>query len=86
MEWVFGSLVVGLLAGAVAGRVVQGSGFGCLGNIIVGAIGGLVGGWLFSVLDIQGVGTGFVGSLITATVGAIVFLAALNLVTGRKKK
>ena len=77
MGWI-GWIVLGLLAGAIAGRLVQGRGYGCLGNIVVGLIGSLVGGFLFSRLDVAA-GVGFWGSLVTATVGAIVFLAVLNL-------
>ncbi len=71
-------LLIGLLAGAIAGRLVQGRGFGLLGNIIVGVIGALVGGFLFGALNIN-VSATFWGSLITATVGAIVLLVVLNL-------
>ena len=81
MNWLYWGLI-GLIAGAVAGRIVRGSGFGCLGNIVVGVIGSLVGGWLFNLLQIA-TPFGFWGSLLTATVGAIAFLAALNLVFDR---
>ena len=78
MGWLIG-LIVGALAGGIAGRIVKGRGFGCLGNLIVGIIGGMLGGWLFQQLNIM-VSAGLWGSLVTATAGAVVFLAALNLI------
>jgi uncharacterized membrane protein YeaQ/YmgE (transglycosylase-associated protein family) len=81
--WWIGSLIIGLLAGAIAGRLVEGEGFGCLGNIIVGLIGSLIGGWLFSQLNLSA-GAGFWGSLITATIGAVALLVGINLLTGRR--
>ncbi len=79
MWWLLGALIIGLLAGGIAGRIVEGHGFGCLGNLVVGVIGALVGGFLFSLLDVSA-GGGFLGELITATVGAIALLAVINLI------
>lgn len=81
MSWIYVALV-GLLAGAIAGRLVKGRGFGCLGNIVVGLIGALIGGFLFNEFGL-GSGEGFLGRLVTATVGAVVLLVILNLLTGR---
>lgn len=81
MGWLIGSLIIGLLAGAIAGRIVEGRGFGCLGNIIVGIIGGLLGGWLFRLVGLTP-DVGFWGSLATATVGAVAFLAIVNAIKG----
>lgn len=67
------TLLIGAAAGWLGGQIMQGSGFGILGNIIVGLIGGLIGGYLFSFLGIS-TGGGLTGSLITAAVGAIVLL------------
>ncbi len=53
LNWI-GYLIIGLLAGAIAGRIVQGRGFGLIGNIIVGVIGALVGGFLFQLAGIAG--------------------------------
>ena len=74
-------LIVGGVAGWLAGLIMKGRGFGILGNIIVGIIGGILGGWLFRAAGIGG--EGIVGSLITALVGAIVLLFIIGLI--RKK-
>jgi uncharacterized membrane protein YeaQ/YmgE (transglycosylase-associated protein family) len=75
-------LLVGLIAGAVAGRVVRGRGYGCLVDILVGIAGAFIGGALLGGF-IQGV-AGFWESLVVALIGAIVLLAALNLISGRR--
>jgi len=67
-----GFLVIGGLAGWLAGQFMKGKGFGVMGNIGVGIVGGIIGGFLFGLLGINLHGT--VGSLITATVGAVVLL------------
>jgi uncharacterized membrane protein YeaQ/YmgE (transglycosylase-associated protein family) len=75
-------LVVGLIAGAVAGRVVRGRGFGCLVDIIVGVAGAFIGGILVGYF-VQGV-AGFWESLIVAFIGAVVLLGVLRLLSGSK--
>jgi len=72
-------LLVGLVAGWLAGVLVKGGGFGVIGDIVVGVIGAVLGGWLFSTLG-AAVGGGLVGSIIVATVGAVVLLAIVRLV------
>jgi uncharacterized membrane protein YeaQ/YmgE (transglycosylase-associated protein family) len=72
-------VLIGLAAGWLAGRLVKGSGFGALGDIIVGMFGAVLGGVLFDVLGLSA-GGGRLGSLIIATVGAVVFLLLLRLV------
>jgi uncharacterized membrane protein YeaQ/YmgE (transglycosylase-associated protein family) len=79
---ILGFLVVGLLAGWLAGLVLRGRGFGCLGNVLIGALGGLVGGFLFRLAgpefeELQY--AGFLGSLLTALVGAIVLIFVAGL-------
>ena len=69
-------LLIGLIAGWLAGKVMRGGGFGILGDMIVGVIGALIGGWLFGVLGI-GVG-GLIGAIITAFVGAVILIAILR--------
>jgi uncharacterized membrane protein YeaQ/YmgE (transglycosylase-associated protein family) len=72
-------LIVGAIAGWLAGVVVKGGGFGVLIDIIVGIVGAFIGGWLAGVLGIH-IGSGIVGSIITATVGAIILLFILRLI------
>jgi uncharacterized membrane protein YeaQ/YmgE (transglycosylase-associated protein family) len=72
-------LVVGAIAGWLAGVIVKGYGFGLLGNIVVGVIGSFVGGWLFSRLALFH-GNGLIGSVIGATVGAVLLLLVIRLV------
>jgi len=69
-------ILIGIAAGWLAGQVMKGGGFGLLGDLIVGVIGALVGGFLFGLLGITA--AGLLGDLITATVGAIVLIAALR--------
>ncbi len=77
MEFLY-FLIVGAIAGWLAGQIMKGSGFGLLWNIILGIVGGLVGGWLFGELGISA-GGGLLGSIITSAIGAIVvvFIAGL---------
>jgi uncharacterized membrane protein YeaQ/YmgE (transglycosylase-associated protein family) len=72
-------LLIGALAGWLAGIVVRGGGFGLIGDIVVGVIGSFIGGWLFGLLHIAR-GSGFLGSVIGAFVGAVVLLLILRLV------
>lgn len=73
-------LILGLLAGWLAGVLFRGRGFGCLGNIAVGLVGAVIGGFLFSLLGIPGT-AGFLGSLVIAVVGAGVLLTLANLLS-----
>jgi uncharacterized membrane protein YeaQ/YmgE (transglycosylase-associated protein family) len=70
-------LIIGLVAGWLAGQLTKGGGFGLIGDLIVGVIGALLGGWLFGLLGI--VAGGLIGALITATVGAVVLVLLLRL-------
>jgi uncharacterized membrane protein YeaQ/YmgE (transglycosylase-associated protein family) len=70
-------LLIGLVAGWLAGKVMRGKGYGVLGDIVIGAIGGVVGGWLFGLLGISA--GGLIGALITAFVGAVVLIWLLRL-------
>ena len=71
-------LVVGIVAGWLAGVLVKGGGFGIVGDLVVGVIGAVLGGWLFSTLGASG-GGGLLGSIIVATVGAVVLLFIVRL-------
>lgn len=70
-------LVIGAVAGWIAGLLMRGGGFGLLGNIVVGIIGAFVGGFLFGLLGISA--GGLAGSLITAVAGAAVLLFVVGL-------
>ncbi|MDA8095355.1 MAG: GlsB/YeaQ/YmgE family stress response membrane protein [Betaproteobacteria bacterium] len=72
-------ILIGLVAGWLAGVLVKGGGFGALGDIIVGVIGALIGGYVFSALGAFP-GGGLLGSLIVATVGAVILIVLLRLV------
>jgi len=65
-------LVIGLAAGWLAGQIMKGRGFGLIGNLIVGVIGSVLGGYLFSLIGLGGFG--WLGSLVTALVGAMILL------------
>ena len=69
-------LLIGLLAGWLAGKIMKGRGFGLFGNFAVGVVGALLGGLLFKLLGIAT--TNIIGSLVTAIVGAIVLLAIVS--------
>jgi uncharacterized membrane protein YeaQ/YmgE (transglycosylase-associated protein family) len=71
-------LLIGAVAGWLAGQLMRGGGFGLLGNIVVGIIGAFVGGFLFGLVGLSA-GSGLVGSLITAVVGAAVLLFIVGL-------
>ena len=71
-------IIIGAIAGWLAGQIMKGGGFGLLVNIVLGIIGGAVGGWLFGQLGISA-GGGLSGSLITATVGAVAVLFVAGL-------
>ena len=69
------SIIIGIVAGYLAGKIMRGGGFGVIVNLILGIIGGVLGGWVFSLLGISA--GGILGSLITSTVGAILLLDRL---------
>jgi uncharacterized membrane protein YeaQ/YmgE (transglycosylase-associated protein family) len=72
-------LIVGAIAGWLAGLVVKGGGFGLIGDIIVGIVGALIAGWLLPRLGIF-IGVGFVGDIINAFIGAVILLLIIKLV------
>jgi uncharacterized membrane protein YeaQ/YmgE (transglycosylase-associated protein family) len=72
-------LIVGIVAGWLAGVLVKGGGFGVIGDLVVGAIGAVLGGWLFTTLGASA-GGGLVGSIIVATIGAVVLLLLVRVV------
>lgn len=72
-------LVIGAIAGWLAGVLVKGGGFGLIVDIIVGIVGAFIGGWLAHVLHIS-LGSGWIGSIITAVIGAVILLFIIRLV------
>ncbi len=76
-----GWIIVGLIAGWLAGKVTRGRGFGCFADILLGLVGALLGGWLFSKMGLFG--GGFLFSLAAATVGAVVLVAIARLFSGK---
>jgi uncharacterized membrane protein YeaQ/YmgE (transglycosylase-associated protein family) len=72
-------LIVGAIAGWLAGLIVKGAGFGLIGNIIVGIIGAIVAGWLLPRLGIL-IGGGVIAEIINAAIGAVIVLAILSLI------
>ncbi len=72
-------LIVGGIAGWLAGMVMKGGGFGLIGDIVVGIIGALIAGWLLPQLGII-IGGGFIGAIINAFIGAVILLIILRLV------
>src|SRR6202035_5263988 len=74
-------LIVGIVAGWLAGRVMAGGGFGLIGDLIVGLIGAFIGDWLLPQLGIH-LGTGIIELILNAFIGAVVLLFILRLVSG----
>jgi uncharacterized membrane protein YeaQ/YmgE (transglycosylase-associated protein family) len=72
-------LIVGLVAGWLAGTLVKGGGFGLVGDLIVGVVGAFVGGFLFSTFGVSA-GGGLIGSIVVATIGAVVLLFLVRLI------
>jgi len=75
-------LLIGAIAGWLAGQIVQGTGFGLLGDIIIGIIGAFIASWLFPQLGLH-LGAGIVAEIIAATIGAVLLLVIMRLVRRR---
>jgi uncharacterized membrane protein YeaQ/YmgE (transglycosylase-associated protein family) len=76
-------VLVGIIAGFLAGKIVDGGGFGLIGDLIVGIIGAFIGDWLLPRLNIH-LGVGTIALIINATIGAIVLLITIRLVAGNR--
>jgi uncharacterized membrane protein YeaQ/YmgE (transglycosylase-associated protein family) len=76
---IIAALVIGAIAGWLAGLIVRGAGFGLIGNIVIGIIGALVADWLLPQLGIS-LGVGAIRDIINATIGAVIILVLLALV------
>lgn len=77
-------LIVGLVAGFFASRVMRGGGYGVIGDIVVGIIGAFIGGWVSGLLGIGG-NYGLIGSIVIAFIGACLLIALLRLASGRRR-
>ena len=75
---IFAWIVVGLIAGWLAGKVMKGGGYGVLVDIILGILGGILGGWIFGLLGIWQ-GRGMIGSIVVAFIGAVILVAITRL-------
>src|SRR5580700_7203831 len=76
--------IVGIAAGWLAGQIVRGTGFGLVGDLIVGVAGAFIASWLFPQLGIH-LGSGIVSAIVEAAVGAILLLLIIRLVHGRSR-
>lgn len=79
VEQILVFLIVGAIAGWLAGLIVRGRGLGLVGNIVVGIVGAFIAGWLFPTLGIA-IGAGLVAAIINAMIGAIILLALISLI------
>ena len=82
MEGILIWLIVGAVAGWLAGLIVKGGGQGLVINIVVGIVGAVSGGWVFGQLGVA-VGTGIVNSIVTAVIGAVILLLIIGFVRGK---
>jgi uncharacterized membrane protein YeaQ/YmgE (transglycosylase-associated protein family) len=78
-------LLVGLVAGFLAGKIVRGAGFGLVGDLCIGIVGAFIGDWLLPQLGIH-LGTGIISAILNATIGAVLLLFVLRLVQGRRSR
>lgn len=76
--WVW-EIVIGILAGFLAGQIMRGKGFGVLVDLLIGIVGSFIGGWLFGTLGIFP-GYGLIGQLIVAVIGALLLLFLVRLI------
>jgi uncharacterized membrane protein YeaQ/YmgE (transglycosylase-associated protein family) len=72
-------IIVGAIAGWLAGMVVKGGGFGLIGDIVVGIVGALIAGWLLPTIGFP-IAAGFVGAIIDAFIGAVILLIIIKLI------
>jgi uncharacterized membrane protein YeaQ/YmgE (transglycosylase-associated protein family) len=76
-------IIVGLVAGWLAGQIMKGSGYGLIGDLILGLVGAVVGGWLVGLVAPAAEPSGFFGSVIVATLGAVALIFIARAVRGR---
>ena len=78
-------LIVGAIAGWLAGMFMKGGGYGLIGDIVIGIIGAFIGGWLFGLL-MPGTSAGLIGSIVVAFIGAVILIAILRAVSGGRSR
>jgi len=78
-------IIVGLIAGVLASLVMGGTGYGLIGDIIIGVVGAFVGGWLFAQLGVSSPFGGLAGTIFVAFIGAVVLLFLLRLLRGSRR-
>jgi uncharacterized membrane protein YeaQ/YmgE (transglycosylase-associated protein family) len=78
-------IIVGLIAGVLASLVMGGTGYGLIGDIIIGIVGAFVGGWIFSRLGVTAPWGGLPGTIFVAFIGAVVLLFILRLIRGAQR-
>ena len=83
MSWI-GWIIFGLIAGFIASKIVNKEGEGMIGDIVLGVIGAVVGGWLFERFGYQGVGGFDIYSMFVAVIGAIIVLFIYHAIVGRR--
>ena len=76
-------IIIGLVAGWLAGQIMNGSGYGLVGDLVLGLVGAIVGGWLFGLVAPGAEPSGFLGSIVVATIGAIVLIFIARALRGR---
>lgn len=76
-------IIVGLVAGWLAGQIMKGSGYGLIGDLVLGLVGAIVGGWLVGLILPSAEPSGLIGSIIVATIGAIVLIFIARALGGR---
>ncbi|GAC1663090.1 MAG: hypothetical protein NVS9B4_17490 [Candidatus Acidiferrum sp.] len=77
-----GWILIGLIAGWLAGKIARGTGYGCITDIVLGLVGSFLGGWIFMKFGI--LGGGFLYSLAAATLGAVILVAIVHLIAGKR--
>ena len=73
-------LIIGLIAGWLAGKIMKGSGYGIIGDIVIGVIGAFIGGWLWTTLHLPAIGPWWLTAVVSAVVGACILLFVLRLI------
>jgi uncharacterized membrane protein YeaQ/YmgE (transglycosylase-associated protein family) len=71
-------LIIGLIAGFLAGKIMNGSGYGLVGDLVIGIVGAILGGWVFGLLGIAA--GGLIGALVTALIGALLLIFIVRMI------